>query len=114
MEEVDARQRGRHRAPLLVHVVGLARHVGVVAQQHQRLRARRQIAQGQVRIEILRKTGVGLGIGRAEGALDGNLLPREDPWPGIRFADGVQAPSDLPGLGVSRAATSEGQSLLQE
>jgi L-alanine-DL-glutamate epimerase-like enolase superfamily enzyme len=34
--------------------------------------------------------------------LDGNLLLREDPWPGVRFHEGVQSPSDLPGLGVVR------------
>jgi L-alanine-DL-glutamate epimerase-like enolase superfamily enzyme len=32
--------------------------------------------------------------------LDGNLLLREDPWPGVAFVDGVQTPSDAPGLGV--------------
>jgi L-Ala-D/L-Glu epimerase len=32
--------------------------------------------------------------------LDGNLLLAEDPCPGVRFADGVQVPSDGPGLGV--------------
>jgi len=36
--------------------------------------------------------------------LDGNLLLAADPWPGVEFADGVQRPSDRPGLGVSRAA----------
>jgi L-alanine-DL-glutamate epimerase-like enolase superfamily enzyme len=35
--------------------------------------------------------------------LDGNLLLREDPWPGVAFVDGVQLPSLEPGLGVSRA-----------
>jgi len=50
------------------------------------------------------------GLGIAPGAhiaslcdhvdLDGNLLLREDPWPGVRFVDGVQTPADLPGLGV--------------
>ncbi len=35
--------------------------------------------------------------------LDGNLLLREDPWPGIRFEAGVQLPSDAEGLGVSHA-----------
>jgi len=34
--------------------------------------------------------------------LDGNLLLREDPWPGIRFVDGVQVPANVPGLGVFR------------
>jgi L-alanine-DL-glutamate epimerase-like enolase superfamily enzyme len=36
--------------------------------------------------------------------LDGNLLLREDPWPGVELADGVQVPSLEPGLGVSRRA----------
>jgi L-alanine-DL-glutamate epimerase-like enolase superfamily enzyme len=46
--------------------------------------------------------------------LDGNLLLRHDPWPGIRFVDGVQLPSAEPGLGVSKRDLSEGQSLEQE
>jgi L-Ala-D/L-Glu epimerase len=33
--------------------------------------------------------------------LDGNLLLAEDPWPGVAFVDGVQTPSDAPGLGVT-------------
>jgi L-alanine-DL-glutamate epimerase-like enolase superfamily enzyme len=55
------------------------------------------------------------GLGIAPGAhiaslfdhvdLDGNLLLRDDPWPGVRFVDGVQTPSDVPGLGVSRGQT---------
>jgi L-alanine-DL-glutamate epimerase-like enolase superfamily enzyme len=36
--------------------------------------------------------------------LDGNLLIAHDPWPGVEFADGVQLPADLPGLGVAPAA----------
>jgi L-Ala-D/L-Glu epimerase len=32
--------------------------------------------------------------------LDGNLLLAEDPWPGVEFRDGVQLPSEAPGLGV--------------
>jgi L-Ala-D/L-Glu epimerase len=53
------------------------------------------------------------GLGIAAGAhiaslmdhvdLDGNLLLAHDPWPGVTFADGVQLPSDRPGLGVDRA-----------
>ncbi|HEY7148433.1 MAG TPA: dipeptide epimerase [Gaiellaceae bacterium] len=35
--------------------------------------------------------------------LDGNLLLRQDPWPGVEFVDGVQLPSDQPGLGVTEA-----------
>ncbi len=53
------------------------------------------------------------GLGIAAGAhiaslmdhvdLDGNLLIAEDPWPGVDFLDGVQLPSDAPGLGVAPA-----------
>jgi L-alanine-DL-glutamate epimerase-like enolase superfamily enzyme len=53
------------------------------------------------------------GLGIAAGAhiaslmdhvdLDGNLLLAEDPWPGVEFVDGVQRPSDRPGLGVQPA-----------
>jgi hypothetical protein len=35
--------------------------------------------------------------------LDGNLLLAYDPWPGVEFRDGVQVPSDQPGLGVREA-----------
>jgi L-Ala-D/L-Glu epimerase len=37
--------------------------------------------------------------------LDGNLLLRRDPWPGVQFVDGVQLPSDSPGLGVREAVS---------
>jgi L-Ala-D/L-Glu epimerase len=53
------------------------------------------------------------GLGIAAGAhvsslfdhvdLDGNILISHDPWPGVEFADGIQVPAELPGLGVSRA-----------
>jgi L-alanine-DL-glutamate epimerase-like enolase superfamily enzyme len=53
------------------------------------------------------------GLGIAPGAhiaslmdhvdLDGNLLLSDDPWPGVEFVDGVQLPSDRPGLGVAPA-----------
>jgi L-alanine-DL-glutamate epimerase-like enolase superfamily enzyme len=53
------------------------------------------------------------GLGIAAGAhiaslfdhvdLDGNLLLREDPWPGVELVGGVQVPSERPGLGVSPA-----------
>jgi L-alanine-DL-glutamate epimerase-like enolase superfamily enzyme len=35
--------------------------------------------------------------------LDGNLLLREDPWPGVELVDGVQLPSTAAGLGVREA-----------
>jgi L-Ala-D/L-Glu epimerase len=53
------------------------------------------------------------GLGIAAGAsiaslfdhidLDGNILIAHDPWPGVAFVDGVQLPSDQPGLGVAPA-----------
>jgi L-alanine-DL-glutamate epimerase-like enolase superfamily enzyme len=53
------------------------------------------------------------GLGIAPGAhiaslmdhvdLDGNLLLASDPWPGVDFVDGVQLPSERPGLGVAPA-----------
>jgi L-alanine-DL-glutamate epimerase-like enolase superfamily enzyme len=36
--------------------------------------------------------------------LDGNLLLAHDPWPGVEFVDGVQLPSEQPGLGVHAVA----------
>jgi L-Ala-D/L-Glu epimerase / N-acetyl-D-glutamate racemase len=56
------------------------------------------------------------GLGIAAGAhvsslcdhvdLDGNLLLAEDPWPGVEFNDGVQLPSNAPGLGVTHSVPS--------
>jgi L-alanine-DL-glutamate epimerase-like enolase superfamily enzyme len=53
------------------------------------------------------------GLGIAAGAhvaslfdhvdLDGNILLARDPWPGVQLVDGVQVPSEEPGLGVRRA-----------
>jgi L-alanine-DL-glutamate epimerase-like enolase superfamily enzyme len=53
------------------------------------------------------------GLGIAAGAhmsglcdhvdLDGNLLLADDPWPGVELVDGVQIPSDAPGLGVAHS-----------
>jgi len=72
-------------------------------------------------VHAARALGVGVmlgcmvesGLGIAAGAhvaslmdhvdLDGNLLLARDPWPGVAFADGLQLPSDDPGLGVRAA-----------
>jgi len=53
------------------------------------------------------------GLGIAAGAqiaslcdhvdLDGNLLLADDPWPGVELRDGIQLPSEQPGLGVHAA-----------
>jgi L-alanine-DL-glutamate epimerase-like enolase superfamily enzyme len=55
------------------------------------------------------------GLGIAAGAhisslfdhvdLDGNILISHDPWPGVQFVDGVQVPSEEPGLGVRHAVS---------
>jgi L-Ala-D/L-Glu epimerase len=55
------------------------------------------------------ESGLGIAAGCAVAPLcdhvdlDGNLLIADDPWPGVAFADGVQVPSERPGLGVERA-----------
>jgi L-alanine-DL-glutamate epimerase-like enolase superfamily enzyme len=36
--------------------------------------------------------------------LDGNLLLERDPWPGVELRDGVQLPSEEPGLGVAQVS----------
>jgi L-Ala-D/L-Glu epimerase len=53
------------------------------------------------------------GLGIAAGAhiaslcdhvdLDGNLLLASDPWPGVELTNGIQLPSESPGLGVAPA-----------
>src|SRR5215210_5765221 len=40
--------------------------------------------------------------------LDGNLLLVADPWPGVELVDGVQLPSNEPGLGVREAVPHTG------
>jgi L-Ala-D/L-Glu epimerase / N-acetyl-D-glutamate racemase len=55
------------------------------------------------------ESGLGIAAGAAIASLfdhvdlDGNILIRRDPWPGVAFADGVQLPSESPGLGVAPA-----------
>ena len=55
------------------------------------------------------ESGLGIAAGTQIASLcdhvdlDGNLLLREDPWPGVDFSDGVQVPADAPGLGVTEA-----------
>ncbi len=52
------------------------------------------------------ETGLGIAAGAQIASLfdhvdlDGNLLLARDPWPGVEFVDGIQRPSDRPGLGV--------------
>jgi L-alanine-DL-glutamate epimerase-like enolase superfamily enzyme len=57
------------------------------------------------------ESGLGIAAAAQIGSLcdhldlDGNLLLADDPWPGIEFVDGVQLPSDRPGLGVHEAVS---------
>ncbi len=60
-----------------------------------------------VMLGCMTETGLGISAGAQMASLcdfvdlDGNLLLREDPWPGVEFVDGRQLPPDQPGLGVS-------------
>ncbi len=60
------------------------------------------------------ESGLGIAAGCAVAPLcdhidlDGNLLLAHDPWPGVVFVDGVQVPSDQPGLGVRQAPAHTG------
>jgi L-Ala-D/L-Glu epimerase / N-acetyl-D-glutamate racemase len=55
------------------------------------------------------ESGLGIAAGAAIASLcdhvdlDGNLLIASDPWPGVELVDGVQTPSEEPGLGVRQA-----------
>ena len=59
-----------------------------------------------VMLGCMTESGLGISAGAQIASLcdfidlDGNLLLREDPWPGVEFRDGVQLPPDKPGLGV--------------
>jgi L-alanine-DL-glutamate epimerase-like enolase superfamily enzyme len=59
-----------------------------------------------VMIGCMIESGLGIAAGCCVAPLcdhvdlDGNLLLADDPWPGVDFVDGVQVPSDQPGLGV--------------
>jgi L-Ala-D/L-Glu epimerase len=58
------------------------------------------------------ESGLGISAGASIASLfdhvdlDGNLLLREDPWPGVQLVDGVQLPAEAPGLGVREAVSS--------
>jgi L-Ala-D/L-Glu epimerase / N-acetyl-D-glutamate racemase len=58
------------------------------------------------------ESGLGIAAGAAIGSLcdfvdlDGNLLIAHDPWPGVELSDGIQTPSEEPGLGVRQAVPS--------
>jgi L-alanine-DL-glutamate epimerase-like enolase superfamily enzyme len=55
------------------------------------------------------ESGLGISAGAQIASLcdhvdlDGNILLAQDPWPGVELVDGVQLPSEGPGLGVRRS-----------
>jgi L-alanine-DL-glutamate epimerase-like enolase superfamily enzyme len=59
-----------------------------------------------VMLGCMLESGLGIAAGASIASLcdhvdlDGNHLLREDPWPGVELVDGVQLPSESPGLGV--------------
>jgi L-alanine-DL-glutamate epimerase-like enolase superfamily enzyme len=66
----------------------------------------------RVMLGCMVESGLGIAAGASIASLcdhvdlDGNLLLREDPWPGVELVDGVQLPSESPGLGVRQAVPS--------
>jgi L-alanine-DL-glutamate epimerase-like enolase superfamily enzyme len=65
-----------------------------------------------VMLGCMLESGLGIAAGAAIASLcdyvdlDGNLLIAHDPWPGVELVDGVQTPSEEPGLGVRQAVPS--------
>ena len=63
----------------------------------------------RVMLGCMLESGLGIAAGCCVAPLcdhvdlDGNLLLREDPCPGVELVDGVQVPAVAPGLGVSVA-----------
>ncbi len=63
----------------------------------------------QVMLGCMVESGLGIAAGASIASLcdhvdlDGNILLREDPWPGVELVDGVQLPSESHGLGVTEA-----------
>jgi L-Ala-D/L-Glu epimerase len=57
------------------------------------------------------ESGLGISAGAQIASLcdhvdlDGNILIADDPWPGVELVDGVQVPSERPGLGVRNAVS---------
>jgi L-alanine-DL-glutamate epimerase-like enolase superfamily enzyme len=86
-----AKSGGIHEAVRIVHVaraLGLGAMLGCMNESGLAIAAGAQIASLFDHID-----------------LDGNLLLRHDPWPGVELVDGVQLPSESPGLGVREAVS---------
>jgi L-alanine-DL-glutamate epimerase-like enolase superfamily enzyme len=61
-----------------------------------------------VMLGCMLESGLGIAAGAAIASLcdhvdlDGNLLLARDPWQGVSLVDGIQMPSEAPGLGVQK------------
>jgi L-alanine-DL-glutamate epimerase-like enolase superfamily enzyme len=81
---------------------------GGVTEAHRMANKARELGLG-VMLGCMIESGLGIAAGCLVAPLcdhvdlDGNLLLRHDPWPGVQLVDGVQTPSDEPGLGVHPA-----------
>ena len=78
---------------------------GGIREAHRMAHAARALRLG-VMLGCMLESGLGIAAGCCVAPLcdhvdlDGNLLMREDPCPGVELVDGVQVPSIAPGLGV--------------
>jgi len=99
-------------APEVAYAAGIG--LDIVVTDHHAVSAELPLAVAVVnprRHEGAEADGCLAGVGIAAGAhiaslfdhidLDANILIAHDPFPGVEFVDGVQVPSELPGLGVA-------------
>ena len=79
---------------------------GGIREAMRMVQAARALRMG-VMLGCMLESGLGIAAGCCVAPLcdhvdlDGNLLLRDDPYPGVELVDGVQVPSLAPGLGVS-------------
>jgi L-alanine-DL-glutamate epimerase-like enolase superfamily enzyme len=85
---------------------------GGILEAHRMVHAARALGLG-VMLGCMVESGLGIAAGCLVAPLcdhvdlDGNLLLAEDPWPGVELVDGVQLPSERPGLGVAPSQSFE-------
>src|SRR5580704_15857353 len=72
VKEIDPRERGGYFAPFLVDIVATTGHIVIVADQRERLRHRRRITPGEMRITVPAQTDIRLRIGHGKSKLAGN------------------------------------------
>ena len=102
--------RGRRACAEFAHGINIKLgKSGGIREAIRMVHAARSLRMG-VMLGCMLESGLGIAAGCCVASLcdyvdlDGNLLLRDDPWPGVELVDGVQVPSLEPGLGVSRSA----------